>query len=158
MDIRISFDDVYYKDDDRFTICIKNLVINGDNLGYKEINVNEPLGKEIEKSVDNIKMYYELDPDWNLTDAETILKIQELVQVVIDRYAQKLNYDDGVSLAGYYDSTNKKFADEAKEFIKFRDNCWTLCYDFLNKYESGEIRRPLPSEVLNAVWLQNMQK
>lgn len=158
MDIRINFDDVYYKDDDKFIICIKNLTINGDNLGDKEINVNEPLGKEIEKSVKNIKMYYELDPDWNLTDAETILKIQELVQTIIDQYAQKLNYDNGVSLVGYYDSTNKKFADESKEFIKFRDNCWTLCYDFLNKYERGEIRRPLPSEVLNEVWLQNMQK
>lgn len=28
MDIRITYDDAYYKDDDKFIICIKNLSIN----------------------------------------------------------------------------------------------------------------------------------
>ena len=49
MDIRITYDDAYYKDDDKFIICIKNLSINDDNLGDKEIATNEPLGKCIEE-------------------------------------------------------------------------------------------------------------
>jgi hypothetical protein len=52
MDIRITYDDAYYKDDDKFIICIKNLSINDDNLGDKEIAANEPLGKCIEESAD----------------------------------------------------------------------------------------------------------
>jgi hypothetical protein len=87
MAIRITYDDAYYKDDDKFIICI---------------------------------MYY----------------------------------DNGFALAGYYDSSNNKFAAEAKAFVEFRDKCWTICYDFLNRYNSGEIRRPLPAEVLNAIYLQ----
>lgn len=30
MDIRINYDDAYYKDDDKFIICIKNLSIKYD--------------------------------------------------------------------------------------------------------------------------------
>ena len=153
MDIRITYDDAYYKDDDKFIICIKNLSINDDNLGDKEIAANEPLGKCIEENAD-IKMYYELDPDWLLSDDATIKKIQDLVQALLDGYAHKMYYDNGFALAGYYDSSNTKFAAEAKAFVEFRDKCWTICYDFLNRYTSGEIRKPLPAEVLNTIYLQ----
>lgn len=148
MKINITYDDVYFTDDTKIFIKVKNLKINEDLLGDKTLSAAEsPIGKLIPCE----KMWYELDPDWQLTDEELFLKIQTVVQNYIDQYAINLNYDNGFALAGYYDSTNEKFANEAKEFIKFRDMCWTTCYDFLNKYKKGEIRRPLTIEVLSAI-------
>lgn len=150
MKINITYDDAYFTDDTKIFIAVKNLKINEDLLGDKTLSVVE---SPIAKLIPCEKMYYELDPDWQLSDEEIFIKIQNLVQNYIDQYAQKMHYDNGFALAGYYDSTNEKFANEAKEFIKFRDMCWTTCYDLLNRYKAGEMRRPLPSEVLNKIWL-----
>ena len=93
-------------------------------------------------------MYYELDEDWTLSDNELFTKIQSLVQEYIDKPAKDLNYENGFYLASYYNSTIEKFKNEARKFVEFRDACWTICYGLLGKYENGEIRRPLSSEVL----------
>lgn len=147
MDIRITFDEVCYTNDDKLFIRVQNLKINEYELGTQEISVLDKISAVILEEYQP-KMYYELDEDWTLSDNELFTKIQSLVQEYIDKPAKDLNYENGFYLASYCDSTIEKFKNEARKFVEFRDACWTICYGLLGKYENGEIRRPLSSEVL----------
>ena len=147
MDIRITFDEVCYTNDDKLFIRVQNLKINEYELGTQEISVLDKISAVILEEYQP-KMYYELDEDWSKTDDEIFKEIQNAVQRILDDKAQSMNYDDGFTLASYYDSTIPKFKQEAMEFVEYRDKCWSKCYEMLNDYTSGKIRRPLVSEVI----------
>ena len=149
----ISYDSVHYQDDTRTSISVNNLIIDGNNLGnYVILNLTSQLGYLIEQNeISNnrtILTAYEDDESQQLTIPELITAIQDAVQGIIDCKAKEKLYDDGFALCGYADSSNEQFRSEALRFIRFRDLCWVKCYEILNKYNSGEIRRPTVEDVI----------
>jgi hypothetical protein len=149
----ISYDSVHYHDESRTDLTIDNLVIDNHPLGNCVIlNVTSQLGyliiqNELSKG-NEILTAYEDDESQQLTIPELITAIQVAVQGIIDGKAKEKLYDDGFALCGYADSTNEQFRSEALRFIRFRDLCWVKCYEILNKYNNGEIRRPTVEDVV----------
>lgn len=72
------------------------------------------------------------------TPEETIYIITCKIQDLLDATAQQRNYDNGVSLASYANSTIDKFRKEALSFIAWRDNVWNTCYHYLDLFNKGE--------------------
>jgi hypothetical protein len=65
-------------------------------------------------------------------------KIVNQVQQLLDTTAQQKNYDNGVSLASYANSTIDSFKQEALVFIEWRDTVWNTCYYYLDLFNKGE--------------------
>lgn len=72
------------------------------------------------------------------TPEEIINIITCKIQDLLDATAQQRNYDNGVSLASYANSTIDKFREEALSFIAWRDNVWNTCYHYLDLFNKGE--------------------
>lgn len=72
------------------------------------------------------------------TKEEIIKEIKNRVQQLLDDTARQKNYDNGVSLASYANSTIDSFKQEALSFIKWRDTVWNTCYHYLDLYGKGE--------------------
>lgn len=89
------------------------------------------------------------------TDDEVKHQIVSAVQSKLDQEAQSKGYDNGFACASYATSSVPSFKNEAESFIEWRDTCWCLCYDLLEKYLQGSIPRPTVDDVLNK--LPNME-
>ena len=89
------------------------------------------------------------------TDDEVKHQIVSAVQSKLDQEAQSKGYDSGFACASYATSSVPSFKSEAESFIEWRDTCWCLCYDLLEKYLQGSIPRPTVDDVLNK--LPNME-
>ena len=77
------------------------------------------------------------------------------VQAKLDKACRAKGYDNGFACASYATSSVPSFKNEAESFIEWRDTCWCLCYDLLEKYLQGAIPRPTVDDVLNK--LPNME-
>jgi hypothetical protein len=64
------------------------------------------------------------------------------IQSRVDAVAQAKNYDNGVSLASYKDSTNADWAAEATSFIAWRDDVWGYANAQLALVLSGQRTQP----------------
>lgn len=67
---------------------------------------------------------------------------QVAIQAHVDETARWRDYSDGVSLAGYVNSTVPQWASEAAAFIAWRDAVWVYAYAELDKVTAGQ--RPPP--------------
>ena len=90
-----------------------------------------------------------------VTDEELKTQIINAVQERLDNEAKTKGYDNGFACASYATSSVPSFKNEAESFIEWRDTCWCLCYDLLDKYLQGSIPRPTVDDVLNK--LPNME-
>jgi hypothetical protein len=89
------------------------------------------------------------------TSEEVKVAVINAVQERLDNEAKTKGYDNGFACASYATSSVPSFKNEAESFIGWRDTCWCLCYDLLEKYLQGSITRPTVDDVLNK--LPNME-
>lgn len=139
-----SADDIYWCDYNKRILCVENLSICGVYWG------------SFKRNIENDQFFTQLTSKMDIplrvkTDAEVIKEIQDIVQDILDEKAHEKNYDNGFALASYSDSTNETFREEAARFIEWRDQCWLLCYDLLDKYQKGEIYRPEPEDLYDLI-------
>lgn len=78
----------------------------------------------------------------------TIADYQSAIQAKIDETARAKQFNDGVTLASYGNSTNALWAAQALAFIAWRDQVWTYCYSQLADVEAGQRPQPIVSELL----------
>ena len=72
------------------------------------------------------------------TVEEIVQEIKDRIQLLLDDTAKQKNYDNGVSLASYANSTIDSFKQEALSFIEWRDTVWETCYHYLDLFNKGE--------------------
>lgn len=73
---------------------------------------------------------------------------QRAIEAHIDSVAQSRNYTNGISLAGYINSTIEQWASEAAIFIAWRDEVWLYAYAELDKVQNGLRPQPTIEEFL----------
>jgi hypothetical protein len=73
------------------------------------------------------------------------------VQKFIDETAKARGYNDGVSLAGYVNSTFPSWAAEAQAFIAWRDQVWFTCYQTLSAVQGGKMSTPAIDQIIAAL-------
>lgn len=83
------------------------------------------------------------------TVEEIIQEIKDRIQLLLDDTARQKNYDNGVSLASYANSTIDSFKQEALSFIQWRDTVWNTCYHYLDLYGKGEYEFTTVSDFLS---------
>ncbi len=75
--------------------------------------------------------------------AAMLSAFQAAIQAHVDDTARLRNYGDGVSLAGYVNSTVPPWAEEANAFVAWRDAVWVYAYGERDKVTAGQ--RPMPT-------------
>ncbi len=83
------------------------------------------------------------------TVEDIIQEIKDRIQLLLDDTAKQKNYDNGVSLASYANSTIDSFKQEALSFIQWRDTVWNTCYYYLDLYQKGEYEFTTVSDFLS---------
>lgn len=83
------------------------------------------------------------------TVEDIVQEIKDRIQLLLDDTARQKNYDNGVSLASYANSTIDSFKQEALSFIQWRDTVWNTCYHYLDLYQKGEYEFTTVSDFLS---------
>ena len=147
----------YGKNLDRLFII--NLTIDNINYGNVIVNPEENIfGKMVleyckENNIEITEKVATQDESYYADLEDDMIKraITNAVQNQLDSLAKQRNYDSVESCITYYNSSDSVFANEAKAMLDYRDKCWRTCYNLLDQYTSGEIVRPTPVDVLNAL-------
>lgn len=92
---------------------------------------------------------FEIQEPEQPTVEEIIQEIKDRIQLLLDDTARQKNYDNGVSLASYANSTIDSFKQEALSFIQWRDTVWNTCYHYLDLYQKGEYEFTTVSDFLS---------
>jgi hypothetical protein len=71
-----------------------------------------------------------------------------LIQSLLDKEAQKLGYDNCLSVCSYMDTGVQKFDDEGSCFRKWRSAVWNTGYEILDKVKSGKMEIPSEEELI----------
>ncbi len=139
--------------DNQTLFHVVNLSIDDVNYGTQLVPKDSDIGRKLLDYINanDIILPIEETGEHNeeLTDDLLYSIIRDNVQLMLDRKAQEKNYDNGFALSTYANSTIPSFKEEAKKYIEWRDQCWTVCYGLLDKYQSGEIERPTVDDVMN---------
>jgi hypothetical protein len=81
---------------------------------------------------------------WEEESTDRFIKeIADLIESLVDDTARSKQYENGVSLASYANSTVEQWKLEAATFIAWRDSVWAYAYEQLAIYSGNE--EPLPS-------------
>lgn len=73
---------------------------------------------------------------------------QAAIQAHIDETARSKQFNDGVTLASYKDSTNPLWSAQAAAFIAWRDQVWVYAYAQLASVQAGQRAQPSVDEFL----------
>lgn len=92
---------------------------------------------------------FEIQEPEQPTVEDIVQEIKDRIQLLLDDTARQKNYDNGVSLASYANSTIDSFKQEALSFIQWRDTVWNTCYHYLNLYQQGEYEFTTVSDFLS---------
>ena len=79
----------------------------------------------------------------------TLNEYTKAIQDHIDSVAKSKQYNDGVSLASYVNSTKTQWKTEAEIFVAWRDSVWEFSFDLLSQVQSGIISQPTIDQLLN---------
>ena len=105
----------------------ENIVFDKNGLACLESDYEEEKIKLSE--LENLKLY--------------ILQTESFLLTELDKFAQALDYDNMLSLITWKDSTVKKYQDEAKKGLLFRDNCYNYHHEKINTiqalYDQGKL-------------------
>ena len=82
------------------------------------------------------------------TEEELQRDYTKLIQSILDIEAQKLGYDNCLSVCSYMDTGVQKFDDEGTCFRKWRSAVWNKGYELLDKVTSGEMEIPSEEELI----------
>lgn len=92
---------------------------------------------------------FEIQEPEQPTVEDIVQEIKDRIQLLLDDTARQKNYDNGVSLASYANSTIDSFKQEALSFIQWRDTVWNKCYHYLDLYQKGEYEFTTVSDFLS---------
>lgn len=150
---KLTYKSIAWVGDVKDTFHVVDLTIGDENYGSQIIPLQSAIGQVINKFLtdnDIIIPVAEIGPsERELTDDELFTVIQENIQRRLDEIAQSKNYDDVFSCISYINSGVKTFANEAKALSNYRDTCWNICYEMLNNYTAGKIKRPTLQDVMD---------
>lgn len=79
---------------------------------------------------------------------ETQQRLTDAVQKVLDDEAQKLNYDNCLSVCSYVDTGVTKFDDEGRAFRAWRSAVWAKGYEILAQCQAGGREIPTEEELI----------
>lgn len=102
--------------------------------------------KNIDDVINNFDVYWQKLAA--LARADLITEYTVAVQKMLDRTAQTRGYDSIFTLCSYVNSTNNKFASEAKAGVAWRDAVWAKCYEIEAQVDAGEIQAPAKEDLL----------
>lgn len=88
------------------------------------------------------------EPTQEEINAQTQARLTSVVQNVLDTEAQKLGYDNCLSVCSYIDTGVQKFDDEGKSFRAWRSAVWAKGYEILDDVLSGKREIPTEEELL----------
>ena len=74
--------------------------------------------------------------------APSVGDYQRAIQSLVDQTAASKQFNDGVTLASYKDSTVSEWAAQSAAFIAWRDAVWIYCNAELAKVQVGERAQP----------------
>jgi hypothetical protein len=81
-------------------------------------------------------------PEPEKTQEELLALYTEKLQQHIDLKASEKDYKNSVFCVSYKDSTVQQWAQEATDFIAWRDACWQYAIDIQSQVEGGQITPP----------------
>lgn len=153
--MEITFKNVKFMDADHTEYLVEDLCYTDDDDSSAKItgNTTVVVGTALANAIEAKLKENNIDPtklevantetDWNTIPDEKVKYIViSSVQGIIDAAASSMGYDNAVSCASYATSNIPKFKAEAAAIIKYRDDAWIACYQFLNDYLAGKIKRP----------------
>lgn len=119
---------------------------DGNGVVIAEWNINEP-----QPDYDTVMGWGDevIISQFNLNKQVNLYS--ENLQYHIDYKAREKSYENGVSCASYFNSTNLTWAAEALQFITWRDSCWKYAYDIKSQVEQGQISTPSLDEFIAGV-------
>lgn len=79
---------------------------------------------------------------------DVIETFRQAIQSHVDEQATTRRYDGGNSLAGYVNSTNAQWAEEATAFVAWRDAVWAYAYAEMDRVLNGDREQPTIDELL----------
>lgn len=88
------------------------------------------------------------EPTQEEINAHTQARLTSAVQNVLDTEAQKLGYDNCLSVCSYVDTGVQKFDDESRAFRKWRSEVWAKGYEILDEVLAGTREIPTEEELL----------
>lgn len=151
----ITYTNLAWIGDDQTLFHAVDLTVDDVNYGTQIIGKDTDVGRQLLQYINDNNIVLPIEEtgehEENLTDDIVYNRIRDYVQLMLDRKAQEKNYDNGFALSTYANSTIPSFKEEALKYIKWRDECWMICYDLLEKYQSGEIERPTVDSVSEAL-------
>lgn len=80
--------------------------------------------------------------------APKIIDYQTAIQAHVDETARSREFNDGVTLVSYVNSTFEAWANEARAFVAWRDQVWLYAYTELDKVQSGKRERPTVEQIV----------
>jgi len=132
----VTFDSIEYSMYDAAT----DSFINDDYFNQKQIE-KEDARNRIVNVIPSVLV------GLNYTEEEAAIAIQQK----LDEKAKEYQYDNILSAATYYNSTNSKFKADAEAFVKWRDDVWVWAYDLLDKVKKAEIEKPTLENILSQI-------
>lgn len=117
----------------------------GRNTDGKIINIaSGPMTGVVDEELadDNPELMGYLNPTPGVVDYQTA------IQGKVDATAASKQFNDGVTLASYKDSTIPAWSAQAASFIAWRDQVWSYAYTELAKVEAGQRAQPTVSDFL----------
>lgn len=81
--------------------------------------------------------------------APKITDYQTAIQAHVDETALSKEFNDGVTLVSYVNSTFEPWADQAKAFVAWRDQVWLYAYAELDKVQSGAREQPTVEQIIS---------
>lgn len=78
----------------------------------------------------------------------TVEDYQQAIQSLVDATAVSKQFNDGVTLASYKDSTVAFWASQSAAFIAWRDAVWVYAYAEMAKVLAGERSQPSVADFL----------
>lgn len=83
------------------------------------------------------------------TVEEKIQALTAAIQSFMDsKVHEERGYDDVFTAISYINSTNRRFATEARAALEWRDAIWTLANSLLAQYKAGAIEEMTAEEVI----------
>lgn len=69
------------------------------------------------------------------------------IQSILDGEAQKLGYDNCLSVCSYVDTGVSKYDTEGKAFRQWRSDVWSKAFELLEQIKAGEATMPTEEEL-----------
>ena len=105
--------------------------------------------REVEGQSHTYECYQLPDPTQEEINAQTQARLTSAVQNVLDTEAQKLGYDNCLSVCSYVDTGVQKFDDESRAFRQWRSEVWAKGYEILDEVIAGTREIPTEEELLS---------